>query len=568
MFRTLTFTFALLACTASPTRAQEILPPTPGPEIVRDLASDDVHVFTTELPGGTYVSGGLTQMTVDAVVRVIGPDGEPLGTFDRTAVGMDLFTFEATEPGTYQIEVSPFREAAGRYSVALYSVGPVATTPEERVRQLLSPYDRPGTPGAVVGVVRGGRLAFTEAVGMSELAHDVSISTETVFDIGSIAKQITAFAVLLLAERGDLDLDADVRTILPEVPDFGTPLTLRHLLHHTGGVREVYRAAYMAGQRSGDLVEQADALAMVRRQPALEFEPGSQFAYSNTGYMLLAEVISRTTGEPFSVWMEANVFAPLGMDHTEIMTTPGQVIRGAAQSYQSTAEGYAQMFDNSSLQGAGGIYSTVGDIALWAQNLLTADVGGDLVRQRLVERGVLTSGDTLTYGAGIIRGAVEGWDAWSHDGASAGYRSHLVVLPEIDAAVITLSNFSSFTTLAPSVALAFFGEGSMPEEPQATSQSGDASPPPPLSHDLTDYVGAYISPELGVVYDLAVREGSLVLDRPRREPTPLRVVGDDLFVVRDLGPLTFLRDDAGGLVGFEAPTRAGSVTFEKCDDVP
>lgn len=421
-----------------PTQAQEVLPPAPGPEIVRDLASGDAHVFTTELPGGTYVSGGLTQMTVDAVVRVTGPDGTSLGTFDVTAVGMEPFAFQTTAPGSYQIEVSPYETAAGRYSIALYYVGPVADTPEERVRQLLSPYNRPGTPGAVVGVVRDGRLVFADSAGMAELAHGIPISTETVFDVGSVAKQITAFAVLLLAERGVLDLDADIRTILPEVPDFGTPLTVRHLLHHTGGLREVYRAAYMAGQRSGDLVEQADALALVRRQPALEFEPGSQFAYSNTGYMLLAEIIARTTGEPFSTWMTANVFEPLGMSHTEIMTTPGQVIRGAAESYQSTADGFAQMFDNSSLQGAGGIYSTLGDMALWAQNLLTADMGGEDVRRRLIEPGVLTDGDTLAYAAGLFRGDVEGWDALFHDGASAGYRSNLVVLPEIDAAVITL----------------------------------------------------------------------------------------------------------------------------------
>lgn len=133
-----------------------------------------------------------------------------------------------------------------------------------------------------------------------------------------------------------------------------------------------------------------------------------------------------------------------------------------------------------------------------------------------------------------------------------------------------LSNFSSFADLAPAVALAFFGEGPNPDEPSAANppRNEASAPPPGLSHDLADYTGSYVSPELGTVYDLFLREGGLILERARREPTLLRVVGDDLFVAPDLGPLTFLRNESGDVIGFDAPTRVGSVAFERYRGVP
>ena len=284
-----------------------------------------------------------------------------------------------------------------------------------RADSILDLLNRADAPGFVVAVVRDGRTVYRREVGMASLEQRTAIGPGTIFDLGSVSKQLTAYAVVLLEKAGRLDLDQDIRTILPEVPDFGAPITVRHLVHHTSGIREIYGALGMAGLRSGDGIRQEDALRLVAASRELNFEPGSRYLYCNTAYMLLADIVTQVTGMPFPEWMQANVFEPLGMRHTVIMDRTGLVIPGAADSYApDNGGGFTRLFDNSSITGAGGVYSTIGDMTLWMANL----VSGNEAVMRMRERGILTTGDTLDYAFGVIVGRTRGLASISHGGAS------------------------------------------------------------------------------------------------------------------------------------------------------
>src|SRR5690606_14787827 len=201
--------------------------------------------------------------------------------------------------GDYRIEVTPFERQSGRYALVVSRVEPVATTPEGKVDQLIAAFDRPDTPGGVVAVVRGGEVVYTRPFGVANLTHAVPFTAETRTNIGSTSKQFTAFAVVLLDQRGLVDLDADVRRYLPELPDFGETVTLRHLLNHTSGYREFLNLLAIGGAQPEDAFDHDRIAELVIRQPALQNAPGAEWNYNNTGYALLAEVVSRVTETPF-----------------------------------------------------------------------------------------------------------------------------------------------------------------------------------------------------------------------------------------------------------------------------
>ncbi|MDX1647829.1 MAG: serine hydrolase domain-containing protein [Longimicrobiales bacterium] len=430
---------------------------------------------------------------------------------------------------------------------------------EAQVDELMADYNRSDAPGAVIGVVHGGELVFAKAYGMASLEQGTRLTTGSILDVGSVSKQMTAFAVALLAQRGALDLDADIRTHLPEVPDFGHRITVRHMVHHVSGLREIYNASALAGYQSGDGLAQEDALRLTTRMNELNFAPGTEYLYSNTGYMLLADIVSRVSGMPFPEFMEENVFRPLGMTQTTIMARRGQVIPGAAESYQPLEDGgFRRVFDNSGIQGAGGVYTTVDDLARWVTNYRTAEVGGSEVIEQMKQHGVLTSGDTLAYAFGINVGEYRGLESIAHTGSSAGYRASVTYFPEIDAGVIRQSNRADFDASIPGrVAEIFFGHAM---DPVATTDDEDESgggtdgsartSREPAPADLQALTGRYYSPELETVYTLSVEEGSLVARHRRHPEFVLTPVESDVYEGEGFfGTARFERDESGAVTG-------------------
>lgn len=424
-------------------------------------------------------------------------------------------------------------------------------TLEDKVDGVLSAWDNTASPGAAVAYVEQGETVFKKAYGLANLEHRIAWTTDTVSDLGSVSKQFTGFALALLAEQGKLSLDDDIRKHLPAIPDLGTPITIKNLFHHTSGLREIYNTLYMVNRKPGDIIFQEDAQTLVQYQTKLQFEPGSQYLYNNTEYMLLSDIVEAVTGQQFHEWMDENIFTPLDMNDTVIMHRQGQVIPRVATSYVKDREGvFTQRYDNSTLQGGGGIYSTVEDMTKWLANFSSHKVGTDRTFAMLTESGVLNNGESLDYGLGISVDTVGDVTRWSHSGSSAGYRSMLVYLPEYDRGYIYQTSTPSNGAPAAKLTQAFLGDVLQvpdtelnPERPQIPEAVALENP--------AIYSGRYLSDELEAFYSVELNDNSLSLFHRWLGEFEMRYIGEDKFLLLGRGgTLSFSRDEQNDVDGF------------------
>ncbi len=484
--RSLLFALTFLSL-ASATSAQQTLQP--GQPIERTLASGETHTYPLDLSAGQFVLGAADQQTVDVMVTLTGPDGETIQDVRSARQRPSKpFQFTTEASGVYTLTVSPFGDAEGRYTMRLDRTEPVATTPAGIVSQRFAALDNDRSPGAVVAVLERGEIIFAQAYGMADLTHSVPFTVDTPSNIGSTSKQFTAFAIARLADQGRLSLDDDVRTHIPELPDFGQPVTLRHLLTHTSGYREYLTTLSMAGVSvSADDIDRDDVLGVVMRQPELQSAPGAKWEYNNTGYGLLAMVVERVTGTPFQDWMRAEVFAPLGMDHTVVRTDRAEIVPGRAMGYVPTEEGaWQEAIDLGGAMGDGGIYTTAGDLLRWMDTYRTASLGGENVRREMTREAVLTTGDSTGYGLGLFLGELRGQQRISHGGADVAHRSSFTYFPEIESGVIVLTNSPTVPVSSQGVAMIFF-----PDAFETLSASGADGTSPEASAPLADESGAF-----------------------------------------------------------------------------
>lgn len=442
-----------------------------------------------------------------------------------------------------------------------------------RADSLLALHAPADAPGVSVAVVRDGAIVYSGARGLASLEQGTPLTTRTILDIGSVAKQFTGFAVALLESQGKLSLEDDIRKYLPEVTDFGRPITIRNLLNHTSGLREIYNTMQIGGWQNGDAMTQEHALRIVSVQPELQFEPGSEHLYNNTGYMLLADIVERVTGSEFHVWMEENVFRPLGMRNTVIMHRLGQVIPGSADSYSPLESGgFTRVFDNSTLQGAGGIYSTAEDMTQWVKNWSSPVIGSSAVLERMQERTVLTSGDTLAYALGVNVSTERGLRSIAHGGSSAGFRTAFLALPEVRGGVIVQSNNAGINSgrLARELGELFFSDRLTPVVAAGTPAaarpvSGEAPGWEPATAELAAFAGRFYSTEVEALYRLSVESDTLVLRHGRLGTIKLTPQSRDTFrAAGSVGELKFVRNASGAVTGFSvANGRTRGVTFSR-----
>lgn len=454
----------------------------------------------------------------------------------------------------------------------------VAQTVEAaRVDSLFQAWDRPGSPGAAVAVVRDGVVILERGYGSAQLEHGVPITPSTIFHVASVTKQFTSFAVALLAARGELSLDDDVRTHIPELPDLGHRITLRHLIHHTSGLRDQWELLAMAGWRLDDVITKDHVLGLAARQRELNFVPGSEHLYSNMGYTLLAEVVERVGGRPFPAWMEENVFLPLGMTSTHMHDDHRRVVPGRAYSYRGSAErGWQNAVLSYANAGATSLFTTAGDLARWLRNFETAELGGPAVIAQMRERGLLSSGDTLPYAFALVRGEQRGRTTWSHGGADAGFRSMVLHVPDERLGVVVLSNHASFNParLAAAVADVFLGEARAPASSSGgtgdnAARAGPLGAPRLPPSELAELTGTYYSPELETIYRVVAVDGALVARHVRHGDIRLEPVDRDLFSGSHwfFGRVAFTRDSDGTVQGFRATgTRVRALWFERLAD--
>lgn len=311
----------------------------------------------------------------------------------------------------------------------------------EEVDLRFAAWDRPESPGCALAVYRDGEIVYQRGYGMAHLEHGVPITPRTVFHVASISKQVTAFLTALLAREGRLALDADLREYLPELPA-GPAITLRHILHHTSGLRDQWDLLSLAGFRAADLKTTGDILRLATRQKGLNFDTGTRFQYINTGYTLLAVAIERVTGRTLRQAAEEWIFGPLGMRGTLFQDDHREVIPHRAQAYSRDGAGRVviDMPDYETV-GPTGLLSTVEDFARWERNFLDPTVGDAELLRLVATPGLLDDGRPTSYGLGLVAGTYRGLPTLEHAGGDAGYRAHFLRFPEQRFAVAVFANF-------------------------------------------------------------------------------------------------------------------------------
>ncbi len=427
------------------------------------------------------------------------------------------------------------------------------------------------TPGCALGVIRDGEFVYRRGYGMANLEHGAPIDADTVFRLASVSKQFTAMVVLLLAEEGRLSLDDPVRRWISELRDFGDRISIRQLIHHTSGIRDYLTLMRLAGYRDADYYSAADLLAMLARQRDLNFRPGAEHLYSNSGYFLLGEIVERVTGQSLAAAAEERIFAPLGMSQTHFHDDHTRLVPRRASGYAPGDDGLDVSMTTLPIVGDGGVLTTVNDLLAWDRNFYQNRLGSgspELIT-RWLQPGALDSGEPIEYSAGITDGTYRGRRLVSHGGSYVGFRANILRFPEQRFTAIVLCNVATAnpSRLGRQVADAYLADELGPRSSDAGSEV--AAPAPAefaLSvAELRELEGRYVSPELRSTYVLEIAEGELYWEIPLR--LRYRLVSEGRDRMRGDGwPVLFRfeRDSAGRVSGFELDAgRVVDLWFER-----
>jgi CubicO group peptidase (beta-lactamase class C family) len=392
---------------------------------------------------------------------------------------------------------------------ALLGVAALAQdVPAQKVDQVFSLYNKPGSPGCSLGVIRDGGFVYRRAYGLATLELGVPLSTESVFYMGSVSKQFTAAAIVLAAEQGYLSLDDNVRKYLPELPDYGHVITLRQMIHQTSGFRDFFTLLSLSGHDVADFNSPEDIFKIVARQRGLNNIPGDEWIYSNTNYFLLGIVVKRATKKSLSEFAAEKMFQPLGMSHTlfyddHTLVVPGRVAAYDSGPHHSFRVDWSTTYE---IVGGGGLMSTVDDLLLWDRNFYSKRLGKGTLVQELQTPGVLNNGNEIGYAMGLDLGDYRGLSIIEHGGALFGYRTELLRFPEQNFSVICLCNISNAVpeNLARKVADIYLEDKLQPGASTLNPSSKGNFP------DSATFAGKYLDPRTHLMYTFTASNGDLM----------------------------------------------------------
>jgi len=366
------------------------------------------------------------------------------------------------------------------------------------------------TPGCSVGVAQNGIAVLKAGYGMADLERNVPVTPYTIFESGSVAKQFTAAAVLLLAQQGKISLDDPMRKYLPELADYGSPLTIRQVLSHVSGLREWRPIATFGGLPEDTYVySNQDILQLASKQHALNFDPGTAYSYTNTGFNILPILIERVVGngKSFQTFTRENIFAPLGMDHTRWRDDFRAIVPNRALAYRHPdgTAGWTQDTPVENIIGAGGLLTTVGDLLLWNENFTHAKVGGPELVKAQQTPATLSDGRQIPYAAGLTINTVNGLREVSHGGATGGYRTWLGRYPDQAVSVAVLCNSAAANPAKLGRDTASLWTGAAAAKPPATTYTADPA-------KLEALAGMYRKLRDNTVTRIKCHDGKLTID--------------------------------------------------------
>ncbi|MFC5408239.1 serine hydrolase domain-containing protein [Larkinella bovis] len=427
-----------------------------------------------------------------------------------------------------------------------------AQLPADSVRTkmdaIFAAYNRPNGPGCAVGVLQNGALIFGKGYGMANLEYDIPITTATVFDIASVSKQFAGLAVSTLIQEGKVNLDDDIRKYLPDLPIFAKTITIRHLVHHTSGLRDWPQTLHLAGWRWDEVFSFDDIMRMVRNQKDLDFDSGERYSYSNTGYNLLAALVEKVSGQPFHQWMDARIFKPLHMNSSRFQNDYTKLIKNLAYSYEPRPGEFVKTPGALTAYGSSSLFTTVDDLARWVQHFDREVAANNPVYTRMLTLGQLNNGETVAYGYGLATGNDRGLKVVNHSDSWAGYRTILTNYPDEKLSIILLSNSGDFNVggFAAAVADVFL----KPKFKSAAVANPNAGlkdrPTIPLKPALAKkYAGVY---QLGTGWavTLTVENGRLMTQANGEAKFPTEAKSDSVIWIDAYGAaMTFVPDPNG-----------------------
>jgi CubicO group peptidase (beta-lactamase class C family) len=437
--------------------------------------------------------------------------------------------------------------------------------PTRQIDEILAKWNKPDSPGAAVAVIRDGKIVFQKGYGRASLEYDAPISAETIFHVASVSKQFTAMCILLLEQDRKLKIDDDVHRYLPELPDYGSPVTIRNLLQHTSGIRDQWQALGLAGWRLDDVITQKQILRILFRQKELNFPPGSRHLYSNGGYSLLAEIVARVSGKPLPEFAADRIFQPLGMTRTHFHDDHQRIVAGRAYSYEPLRAGFQASPLNYANVGATSLFTTAPDLALWLDNFREPKIGRQVL-PRFTEQAVI-DGKKIDYALGVVVSEYRGLRTISHGGADAGYRSFVSWFPDQRMGVVVLSNLSNFNPgdIANRVAEVFAGSEMKPQPP----------PAPPVTRTFITLepsaIGqfeGYYKMSTGNVVRVVKQGDKLMAAPPEIPPFEMKPTGPTQFYVAAMNADLEFTPKPGSAMALKVNRAGATVTGERFTFTP
>ena len=400
---------------------------------------------------------------------------------------------------------------------AVGSEVPQGESQSDKVDKIFVQWSKPDSPGCELAVIKDGQIVYKRGYGMANLEHNIPMSPASIMDTGSVSKQFTAMAIALLAEQGKLSLDDDIRKYLPEIPNYESTITIRHLIHHTSGIRDYLTLMAIAGMRDDDYYVDGEVLGLLSRQKELNFKPGSEFLYSNSGYFLLSQIVKRASGKTLREYAEENMFKPLGMTRTKFYDDHNEIVKNRAASYvPRKGSGFQIAATTLDMVGDGNVFTCVEDLSLWDENFYHNKLGkgGQALIDQALTTGTLNNGEKIDYAFGLVIGDYRGLRIVEHGGAFIGYRAVTLRFPDQRFSVYIQCNLGTMnpSNLARRVADIYLSDQLKPEV--ARTGPSEMRFIDLKEEELRSKAGAYRNPINGAIWKLYVKDRSLFADLP------------------------------------------------------
>jgi CubicO group peptidase (beta-lactamase class C family) len=426
-----------------------------------------------------------------------------------------------------------------------------------QIDAIFNKYSNPSGPGCAVAIVKNGKVIFKKGYGKANLEYAIPITMESIFDVASVAKQFTGFAISNLIQQGKISPSDDIRKYLPDVPDFGHKITISDLVHHTSGLRDWPETLQAAGWRYEELCSFEDIMNMVKHQKELDFDPGAAYSYSNTGYNLLAAIVEKVTGQSFATWTDEHIFKKMAMTKSFFLNDYNKLIMNEAYPYSEGGRSVFTKLQNVlTAYGSSSLYTNLNDLSKWVINLQNGILKKDPVYTRMLETGLLNDGTKTNYGFGLEIGEDDGRKTVSHTGAWSGYRSIVKLYPKEKLAIIILSNGNNDHMNVEGInELSRFLLPS--HNTKGLSPIVKKTPELLLSLDLLNkYIGKYKWGPGEITF--SIDRGQLQLQYTGEDRYPLQALNDSTFMLVVAGlPVTFSKQVTGEQQTFTFRSKIG-----------